>query len=482
MRRFTEPIKTFTIAILVFLMLILWTQNMRLRFSENTASATSLQHLDSGFWIFTDSTNTHSEVIADPSYLSPVGITLVADSKAYSSATNTALTSSLWKNTLSLVKEVFSSSYTAFVSNADTWEKELCRKDFILIEFPSSIPYMTLCAFENKSSSFLSGDIFSVKELLLYPNDNSTVTALCNDGKGNVYSLEHNADSSSPLIYDFNSNNLTAYTVNKELIPSTIVAGSTSLLPAHHSVLSEAPVFKKIEITNILSSLFDAVYSTENVTNFALISNRTIISLLENFNINPSTVGVYTDASGRLIFINTNTRLALGRDGNIEYNISRDASPQIMTSELLESERTHFSSFEQVAAVTEFLNLFKGVFIGEDTELLLESVTHDSGNTEYVFGYYYNLCRITSPSRHPEARIVFNSKGLVSASITPIAVIESEKPTSETLVSNLSESVALSLINPSENKSVSLAPVYSYSEYNTPTLPVWSIVSREVDR
>ena len=155
MKRLTESIKTAVIALLVLLMLFLWTQNMKLRFSENTASATSLQHLDSSFWIFTDSTNAHTEIIADSSYLSPVSMTLVADSKAYSSTANKALTTRLWNNTLPLVKEVFSSSYASSLANADKWKNGLKSKDFILIEFPSPIPYMTLCAFENKTQSLV---------------------------------------------------------------------------------------------------------------------------------------------------------------------------------------------------------------------------------------------------------------------------------------------------------------------------------------
>ncbi len=484
MKRLLEKIKTAVIAILVFLMLILWTQNMKLRFAENTVSATSLQHLDSNFWIFTDSTNAHTETIADSSYISPVSITLVADSKAYSSTANCALTTRLWDNTLPLVKEVLSSSYVSALSSNEKWENELKKENFILVEFPESIPYMTLCAFENKTSSFPSGDIFSVKELLLYPSKNSTVTALCNDGNGQVYSLEYSENSSSPFIYDFNSNNLTAYTVNKDLVPSTLAVNyEESSLSPHHAILNAPPSLKQITVKNSISALFDAVYSSQNVTNFALISDPTIISLLENFNINPSTVGVYTDAYGRLIFINANTRLALDRKGNVEYSVSRDAEAQILTSSLLESERTLFSSFEQVAAVTEFLNLFRGIFIGADTELLLESVSHSQGKTEYVFGYYYNLCKVTNGSRPPEVKLVFDSKGLTEASITPLIITEvkeAEQNENTELLNGISENIILSLI---ENKSQflhSVMPIYEYADYNTPTAPVWVTVTREV--
>jgi len=484
MRRFSESVKTVVIVALIVSMLILWTENMKLRFAENTASATSLEHLDSSFWIFTDSTNEHTEVVADPSYLSPLSVTIVADSTAYSSSANFALTSALWNNTLPLIKEVFSDSYVATLSNEEKWEKELKNENSIIIEFPSSIPYRTLCAFENKTSSFPSGDIFSVRELILYSNDNNTVTSLCRDGDGCVYSLEYSADSTSPLIYDFNSNNLTAYTVNKDLIESTLAANtSITSLPSHHAIMNGTPTLSAISVKNTISSLFDAVYSSDNVTNFALISDPTVISLLESFNINPSTVGVYTDASGRLIFINASSRLALDRKGNVEYSVSRDAKAQILTSALLESERTNFSSFEQAAAATEFLKLFKGHFIGEDTRLLLETVSHESGKTEYVFGYYHELCKVTGDTALPEVRLTFDKNGLTEASITPLVISVCDAPEEKNdlfLDSSVSERVAATLITSDASQEASTRLVYRYEDYNTPTLPVWVSVVREV--
>ena len=122
MIRFIEAVKTVIIALLIFTMLFLWTKNMQLHFPKNT-SRDNVVFLESDFWIFTDSTNAPSKTVADAEYFSPIGITLVANSTPYTSHTNKELTRVLWQNELSLVKEVFSSSYTCKKDTWETWEK-----------------------------------------------------------------------------------------------------------------------------------------------------------------------------------------------------------------------------------------------------------------------------------------------------------------------------------------------------------------------
>ena len=482
MRKTVEKLKTLIIVFLVLSMLFLWVKNMQLYFPRNTAENSSL--LASDFWIFNDSTEEHSEVIADSSYFSPVSVTLITNRVAYTSATNKNLTKVLWDNYKSLVKEVFSNSYTCQKATLNDWENALKNDDFILINFPFSIPYMTLCAFENKTVGFAGGELCSIKTLLLHSDENNTVSAMSTDADGNVFSFTP-SDLASSLIYDFNSNNLTAYTVNKGFISSTLAinekSDAASGLPPHHAILTQAPNLKSLKISNPISDLFVSEYS-DNITNLALISNPTVISLLENFNINPSTVGVYTDAAARLIFINADTRLVVDRKGAIEYAVSRESNAQVLTSELLESERSQFSSFEQITAVTHFLNLFKGTFIGNDADLLLNGIQHSNGKTEYTFKYYKNLCEISCENVDAEIKLVFDSTGLLEARIVPLIITDEQNSGSyDNYVSTgISEMTALVLSSLEKDNLHDFSPVYICTAYDRAVVPVWaSVVERE---
>lgn len=484
MRKFIEPTKTLVIAVLVFLMLVLWTRNMQLRFSGNISSEQSSPPLDSSFWIF-NSSDTHSEITTDTRYFSPLSITLVANRTAYTTATNKPLTDTIRQGVQVLVREVFSSSYICEETSYEAWERVLLSDDFIMISYPSALPYMTLCAFEGKTSEFCTGELCAVKELILYPDENSVVCALGIDGENNVFSFKSTLDAASSMIYDFNSNNLTAYTVNKGFIPakfSIYENGSSDIkLPAHHVKLLSKTNLEDIKIENAISQLFNSANSGNNITNHTLISNNKVASLLELFNINPTTVGVYTDASLRLVFINSDTRLAISPKGVIEYAASKESDAQILTSDLLKSERAMFSSFEQLSAATEFLNLLNGDFIGKDTELILERIAYSDSKTEYTFAYYNNLCRLNGGD-YDEIKLVFDSKGLTEASIVPLTVASDSTGTAQTqsLKADIPEGYALSLSNPSTDTLLQLRdfrPVYVYSEYSMPICPIWAAVT-----
>ena len=481
MKRLTEQIKTLTIAILVFSMLFLWGKNMQLRFPAVNQVAEGRPVLDSDFWIFTDSTTPHTDITVDKNYLSPTAITLITNGVARTSATNSTLTSRLWNGIDKLALEVFSSAYECKSSTLDEWSTVLLKSDFILVDFSSSLPYMTLCALENKTTEFASGELCSVKTLALYPDENNVLSALSIDSEQNVYAFRPIKEASA-MIYDFNSNNLTAYTVNKGFIPSTLAINTSfEALPMHHAVMTSAPTLKAITVSNPISSLFYEASYTDGMSNSSLISHPTVTRLLDIFEINPATVGVYTDASARLVFINSDTRIVIDPAGSVEYAISRDGTPQILTSSLLESDRSQFSSFEQVNAATHFLNLLKGVFIGEKTELMLDRVSHANEKTEYVFSYFNQLCRISCTQSDASVRLVFDDIGLVEASFTPLTVVSTKESVDDrhSVVASISESVAiiLSSINKAGLPIDDFRPVYICETYDTPTVPVWATIT-----
>ncbi len=479
MIKFIESAKTVIIAILIFTMLFLWTKNMQLHFPKNN-SRDNVVFLESDFWIFTDSTNAHSETVADAEYFSPIGITLVANSIPYSSHTNKELTRVLWQNELSLVKEVFSSSYTCKKDTLETWENALFSESLILIDFADALPYTTICEFDNKTSNFANGELCTVKNLILFPDKNDVVSALVLNDKNEVFSFTSNLDPASSLIYDFNSNNLTAYTVNKGLVETSFNLSKTQNVPAHHKILKTPLALPNIKVENTITSLFDKFYSSERVNNLTIVSDEAITELLTIFEINPSTVGVYTDANSKLIFINSNTRLAIGSKGTIEYAVSTQSDVQISISSLLESERTQFSSFEYLASATKFLNMFKGSFIGDNTDIMLEKIEYENGNTTFYFSYYKNLCKVSTPDNLDHIKLVFNSSGLIKADIIPLVISETQDPPTQNpnvIKADIAESLALSLAK-SDIPFDDFRPVYVYAQNNSCVEPIWATIAK----
>ncbi len=481
MKRIIEPLKTALIIFLVVSMLLLWVKNMQLRFLGNTDDDSSTVVLNSDFWIFTDSTNAPSKTVANPDYFMPVAVTLAFDNTAYTSAVNKELTQTLWKNELPLVNEVFSSSYVCEKATAQDFKKALQKESFILIDFPDALPYSVISAFSGKSSGFCEGELCLVKSLLLYPDENDVVAALAKSNKNEVYSFKTTVDKASSLIYSFNSNNLAAYTVNKGFIEVSFDSDTnsgTSLALGHKTLLSPASL-SPIHIENPISSLFEEFFLSRT-TNLDLISNKKINDLLTSFGINPATVGVYTDANSRLIFINADTRLVISQKGKVEYAVSNEGNASITLASLLESERTQFSSFEYLAAATAFLDTFKDTLISDTSDLLLEKVTYSDGKTTFHFNYYNNLCPVICEDNTPAVKLVFDKTGLIEAVLTPLAFSEArELSLQETSLvkATVEERLAVTLVQFPENANIfDFKPIYVYEANNKSVYPIWAAI------
>lgn len=476
MGKYTEKAKSTLIIFLVLLMLYLWAKNMQLRFSSEDDDT---QILDSNLWIFTEKTNSHTQYTANDEYFSPLSVTLVADGSAYTTETNEKLTEKIWENIKFLAKEVFSDTYVCSKATAEKWESALKESDYILVEFTEALPYLTICAFDNRPDEFCSGELCTVKKLLLFSEDANTVSALAKDGEENYFYFSAATSPSAAMIYDFNSNNITAYTVNKDFFDAQINTDQkiSSLLP-NDCVLTDEPArLNSVSVHNTVINLLRDIQLVQGRNAYSPVSDSELTKLLEKFDINPSTVGVYTDAEATLVFVNSNSRLTVSQNGVVEYALSQGTEAQITLSNLLESERTQFSSFEQVAAATAFLDKFKEDFIGEDTRLLLCGIRREGNQTVYTFGYYENLCRIVGENENYEISLTFDDRGLTAVSMVLIETeyADSSEEYADTLIkSDISKLLAVSLLKGdsfSDTKDFLL--VYTVKDYGLPTSASW---------
>ena len=350
MKRALNKLSTVIVFLLAFSMLVLWINYITLRFDKNVENQSSV--LNGDYWIFTGTSNSSTNVVADEYFFSPLSVSLILSSEGYTSAYNEDLTHTLYESHKHLLKEVFSSSYVCTPSDAESWNEALKISDGVFIDYPAPSPFTVISLFNDKTDSFASGDTCNIKSILLYNDSSSTLSAIATDGKGGVFSFTRQSKSDSPsLIYDFNSNNLAAYTVNKGFTHFIFNNNAKDLqknkkLEEEYKILSSAPQLTAITREFPLQNTFDMAFSEEEHSYLELVNEDGLSSILTAFEVNPNIVGYYSDPSFGLFFVGDRMTLSLSPSGVIEYNATDKNSISLSVSSLLNSEKTSFTSSE----------------------------------------------------------------------------------------------------------------------------------------
>jgi hypothetical protein len=111
---------------------------------------------------------------------------------------------------------------------------------------------------------------------------------------------------------------------------------------------------------------------------------------------------------------------------------------------------------------------------------MLEKIEYADETTTFYFGYYKNLCKVSTPNNTDHIKLVFNSTGLIKADIIPLVISESEEPLTENpdvIKANIAEELALSLTK-SKQTLDDFRPVYVYTENNSCVEPIWATIVR----
>ncbi|MBE6701659.1 MAG: hypothetical protein E7582_07230 [Ruminococcaceae bacterium] len=481
MMKIIELIKTLIIVVLSLSMLYLWISYIDLQFDQSQRD-THEATIDRNFWIFTDETRSLSDVVADEEYFLPSSVSLVLSGKGYTSAYNEELTSTLYSSYSPLITEIFSSAYICKKENLNVWEKALLSEDAILIEYCAPLPYSTIALFSGRKDNYCLGQMCFVKALLLFSDDSNNLTALSLDSDSNVFSYKWENEDTHGMIYDFNSNNLAAYTVNKGFIDFDFNQNSSKTrtskkLPSEYKMLTSVPKLDTIKVENPLTDLLNNVFASEDDTYLTLLKEEKIAELIDIFEINPNVMGYYSDSESGIFMVGHDISLIVSPQGTVEYSATDASTLPITVSELLGTARTDFTSDEILAAATAFINEFPDGFITNGAKLILKGTRYSPEKDEMMFdfGYYYQLCEIVGQNLNCGVSLTFNSKGLVKAVITPISAEKTSDNNSssiEHLGVSITPSVAIKLID--EEKVDDLAPVYFVSDYKTSVLPAWA--------
>ncbi|MBQ7897373.1 MAG: hypothetical protein IJ323_03005 [Clostridia bacterium] len=468
-----KKISTFLICILAFIMLALWIKYISLRFDVEKNSP----ELDSEYWIFTGTADANVDIIADEYFFSPLSVSLVLSGEGHTSAYNPELTSILYKNHKPLIKEILSSSYVCSPSDINRWNQALSGENLVMIEYPTAFPYTVIALFCEKTDSFPEGEISKIKSLLLFSDEKGNLTALSKDGGDKVFSYTLKDPSSPSIVYDFNSNNLAAYTVN---IGFTDFVFNFNLqdgqknenLPPEYKLLSSSPVLEGVKADFPLKNIASTLFSYENSQYNNFDTNAALAALFDVFEINPNIVGYYSDPVSGSFFVGQEMTLFIDVSGTVEYSATEKAIAPVTVASLLNSERNSFSTNELITAATAFLGKLPNTLIGEGALPVLDGISYsvERSETTLRFSYYYKLSEVLKDGEKVSFTLTFSDNALVKAVFTPLVLTPNGKEavSGEYLDMSLTPDVVLKMLN----NNGEFAPVYNITEDES-VLPLW---------
>lgn len=475
MRKAVEIIKSVVLVFLALLMLVLWTAYIYLQFDRKDDKLVSL---NSDFWAYTNLEKAPTELSPDSTFFAPSSVSIVLSSRGYTSAYDTKLTEVLYGNCTQLLNEVFSSTYFCRKAPYSAWEEALLQENSILIEYPAQMPYTTVLQFVDGDNNRCGGEICYIQKLILFSRSSNALCAVSCDSDGNVHTFDWNSNDSPSFIYDFNSNNLAAYTVNEGFIPFSFNLGSDSKkqfssLPSDYKLLETAPSLPTVSVTTPLQGTLDTAFSDEDSSYLELVEDDALESVLDAFEINPNIVGYYSDPDSGLIFVGENMHFSISTNGNISYSLIDDSTPAITASSLLNAAGTSFSHSDLLTAATVFINKLYPHILGGEAVPTLKGMSYSSQSGEYrfVFGYTYRGADLVIEDKNA-VTLTFNSSGLVDASLVPmtLSVYDGETPeNTEVLTTDILPSVAARL-----TEGGNIKPIYLFEDYNDTITPFWA--------
>ncbi len=478
MRKVLNKLLTVIVFLLAFSMLVLWINYITLRFDKNVKNESTV--LAGDFWIFTGTSHSSTDVVADEYFFSPLSVSLILSSEGYTSAYNEELTHILYENHKHLLKEVFSASYVCTPSDTEKWNEILGVSDGVFIDYPTPLPFTIISLFNGKTDSFATGDTCNIKSIMLYNDSSSTLSAIAKDGNGGVYSFTLREDLESPsLVYDFNSNNLAAYTVNKGFTQfifnnNAKESQKNKKLEEEYKILSSAPSLTAITAKLPLQNTFDMAFSKEENSYLDLVNENALLSILAAFEINPNIVGYYSDPSFGLFFVGDRMTLSISPTGVIEYVATDKNSISLPISALLNSEKTSFTSNEFLTAATAFLGRFPTSLTGGEATPILSGIFYSPKSKEFTFEfvYHFNLCEILENGEAAKITLTFSKEGLSYAKIHTLNITDTESlPEAEGEYLDMSMTpmvVSKMLVHDGE-----FAPVYNLEKYGETVIPLW---------
>ncbi len=478
MRKFIEAVKSILLIFLAFAMLALWTGYVYIQFDKNDNVEASL---DKDFWVFSQTEHAHFETAPDSSFFTPRSISLILSGNGYTSAYSTQLTSILYNDCTTLLKEIFSSPYVCERATLSEWEKALDKKDAILIEFSAQLPYTVVANFLEQNGNFCEGELCYIEKILLYSDSADTPCAISIDSTQNVHTFTWHGVDSPSFVYDFNSNNLAAYTVNEGFIPFEFNKksdGSKTVenLPSEYKLLSSPPSLPAISVTSPIYDTLATVFEGGNITYLELVNETALASIFEIFEINPHIVGYYSDPDSGLTFVGEDMRLEIEKSGTVQYTVIDKSSVPITAESLLNTARKSFDTYELLAAATSFISRIPDSISGGEASLNLYNIGYSSESDEmsFSFVYQYRTSDVVYAQKKQSVVLVFNSKGLVRAQLTPmnVSLFEGNAQISDELIAT--DIVPALAARMSDGSSPVLEPVYSFEKYGETVVPFWA--------
>lgn len=313
------------------------------------------------------------------------------------------------------------------------WDEAFNNDYFIYIkfanEFPPKIIYDAFSARfkltsdgsndENQEDGAISSgnetaDVY-IYELIIIPSTQGYY-AVARDKNANITVIYPPEEASKV----YNSKEIiAAYNVIEGLINCEFLRGDEEFNGYADSLGIKLPgetvIFKEDTFTDILKTRNPLTFNSDGSIDTTVSYIRDLFNFLD-FNLEKTTLHISNGAS--LHNLQYNGRLVFYKDGLIQYNAQSEEEGVKLEKFLSSHSVSHdgnYTSGDKLAAAFNFVDIFRGDFIGSRVSLQLTSVSfeEESGAVVYTFSYYLNNILIYGKNKATDALTIKIKNGTV---------------------------------------------------------------------
>ncbi len=424
------------IAAISILSLLLAVMFARYCFLKN-ASSVSAPVVSEHRFLQANETPTEDSDFAPPGILSPEFVGIVVDGKQFTPTTTEAretIMAEIYPFILAAFSDIsmpakFSTDSLKFDYIDNIIEQ---NPDYIHLSFPWELPAEGIVPF---AGGYTLGDIyhaFNVKDLLIFCEDDGSISAISLDNDFNLTTLSVRNPS------DLSFESLKTLYGNAGFEKFEYMLHNNKNFP----VLNSSVAFQNI------SAYTDSGDFTEN-------NDDGISKILDNFGFNPNSTSSYR-TEGSEIFVDRLGELSISRDGSIVY--SGDGIP---LSQFFYNDDDAFSAEEIMLAARNIITSLDKQRFGGCADLSLRSVSTDGELLTFSFSYTVNGLSIDDAKN--SAVLVFDSNSLVSANISAKNFVTLESTFTD-IPQKLLFVFASQNLDTEGSSPIGFAPVYSLSD------------------
>lgn len=294
----------------------------------------------------------------------------------------------------------------------ETWQQVSLLPSCIYVSYHLDLPLQIVgyfsAALTEQAMLVTSATPVLVKEMVFYEDEAGDCQVLIRSSAGTVYLSETRSDAST-------FSDLYAYSVY-ELEKEAKANASYSDATFAGAYFAEEDPFVSPVTPVLLSGLRAAKYrfTTPDLTSL-LSDQKDANNFLRLFSYNPNKINRHEEANGTTVYVEEHGVLKISST-SLSYTAAQGGG--VSAAEALEADASGIDLYDAVLYSTRILDGLRAIrpgYFGGDCQLLLTSVSGESGNLELRYRYYADNLPLRGPA--PEILFTFTSDTMTSVVI-----------------------------------------------------------------